>query len=188
MTDILDLHKYFLSGHLKKGGACADFTMGNGHDTKFLSEAVYESEEKPGHVYAFDIQPAALLSTEKLLKESGCHENYELILDSHEFAANYIHEPLCAGVFNLGWLPGAGDKSVTTRCSSTIPAIESALSLLDSNGILLVAVYPGHEEGEKEGKAVYDLLSSLERHTYGVYHVKIANSPRAPFFFAVEKK
>ena len=33
MTDLLSLHKYFLSAHLKKGGIAVDFTMGNGHDT-----------------------------------------------------------------------------------------------------------------------------------------------------------
>ena len=52
MIDLLDLHKQFILTHLKEGDVCVDFTMGNGHDTEFLSKTVGEK----GHVYAFDIQ------------------------------------------------------------------------------------------------------------------------------------
>ena len=90
MTDLLSLHKYFLSAHLKKGGIAVDFTMGNGHDTEYLCRAVYGGEDLPGHVYAFDVQRQALESTEKLLTETGCPQNYTLILDSHENASKYI--------------------------------------------------------------------------------------------------
>ena len=37
MIDLLDMHKHFILSHLKEGDICADFTMGNGHDTAFLS-------------------------------------------------------------------------------------------------------------------------------------------------------
>ena len=47
MTDLLSLHKYFLSAHLKKGGIAVDFTMGNGHDTEYLCRAVYGGEDLP---------------------------------------------------------------------------------------------------------------------------------------------
>ena len=40
MVDLLELHKYFLSSHLKRGGVAADFTMGNGNDTLWLSRTV----------------------------------------------------------------------------------------------------------------------------------------------------
>ena len=61
------------------GSTVVDATMGNGHDTLFLSEMV----GKGGKVYAFDIQEGALESTEKLLRDSGAPENYQLILASH---------------------------------------------------------------------------------------------------------
>ena len=98
MIDLLDLHKMFILRHLHEGDVCADFTMGNGHDTEFLSKTVGET----GRVYAFDIQPAAVASTEAHLKECGCPENYTLICDSHHRAAEYIKEPIKAGMFNLG--------------------------------------------------------------------------------------
>ena len=39
MIDLLSLHKQFILTHLREGDVCADFTMGNGHDTEFLSKA-----------------------------------------------------------------------------------------------------------------------------------------------------
>ena len=64
MLDLLELHKRFISEHLREGDIAVDFTMGNGHDTEFLSKTVGES----GHVYAFDIQRAAVESTAEKLK------------------------------------------------------------------------------------------------------------------------
>ena len=89
MIDLLDLHKQFILTHLKKGDVCVDFTMGNGHDTEFLSKTVGEG----GHVYAFDIQQAAVDSTAKHLREVGCPENYTLICDSHHNVKNYVNCP-----------------------------------------------------------------------------------------------
>ena len=88
MTDLLTLQKSFILSHLGKGDVCADFTMGNGHDTAFLSKTVGES----GKVYAFDIQEGALKSTSAFLEKEGCPKNYTLILDSHHNAKNYINE------------------------------------------------------------------------------------------------
>lgn len=147
MIDLLSLHKLFLSMHIKKGDTVADFTMGGGGDTLWLSNAVGES----GKVYAFDVQPMALEKTRARLQSEHAPENYTLILDSHSNLKNYIHEPIRAGVFNLGWLPGS-DKTVTTLRETTRKAVVDALSILGEDGVLLVAVYPGHEEGEKRAK------------------------------------
>ena len=65
MIDLLNLHKQFILTHLREGDVAVDFTMGNGHDTAFLSKTVGPT----GHVYAFDIQEQAVLSTAKNLKE-----------------------------------------------------------------------------------------------------------------------
>ena len=50
---------------------------------------------------------------------------YTLIHDSHHNVKNYVKEPIKAGMFNLGYLPGS-DKSVTTMRVTTMPAIEAA--------------------------------------------------------------
>ncbi|MDD4772213.1 MAG: class I SAM-dependent methyltransferase [Eubacteriales bacterium] len=183
MIDLLAMHKHFLGAHMKKGGTAVDFTMGNGHDTLYLCESVGDE----GHVYAFDIQEQAIVNTEKLLRDSGCPLNWTLIHDSHANVLNYINQPICAGIFNLGWLPGA-DRQVTTRRESTAAAVEAALGLLDSDGILLIAVYPGHEEGRLEGEMLEARLSKVSRYDMSVSKLQIINSPLSPYFYAAERK
>ena len=183
MIDLLALQKTFILNHLGVGDTAVDFTMGNGHDTAFLSKTVGES----GHVFAFDVQEMALTSAKKTLEAEGCPDNYTLILDSHHHVKKYVDGPIKAGMFNLGYLPGS-DKSITTMRETTMPAIEAALELLDHGGVLLIAVYPGHAEGEAEGKMVLDYLAALDRHVICCTLIRIINSPTSPFFVVVEKK
>lgn len=183
MIDLLQLQKQFILAHLREGDVAVDFTMGNGHDTEFLSKTV----GKDGHVYAFDVQQQAVDSTAANLKKAGCPENYTLILDSHHKVKEYVQGPIRAGMFNLGYLPGS-DKSVTTMRVTTMPAIEAAIDLLDHGGVLLVAVYPGHAEGDAEGKMVLDYFQTLDRHVICCTLIRILNSPTSPFFIVVEKK
>ena len=183
MIRLLDLQKQFILAHLKEGDVAADFTMGNGHDTEFLSKTV----GKCGKVYAFDIQEAAVCSTRENLKRAECDENYVLIHDSHHKAAEYIEGKIKAGMFNLGYLPG-GDKNITTMRETTMPAIEAAIAMLDCDAILSIAIYPGHEEGDLEGKMVTEYLSGLDRFTYSIAQIKIINSPTSPYFMIVETK
>ncbi len=184
MVDLLDLQKSFILAHLGKGDVAADFTMGNGHDTEFLSKTV----GKDGHVYAFDIQAAALESTAKNLEAAGCDKNYTLIHDSHHNAKNYIKEKIKAGMFNLGWLPGSGNKAVTTKLDTTLIAVRDAIEMLDGDGIILIAVYPGHEEGTREGQALQDMLSQYDRRVYSVSKFQIINSPTSPYFMIIENR
>lgn len=183
MIDLLELHKYFIRNHLHPGDVAVDFTMGNGHDTEFLSKTVGES----GHVYAFDIQEQALASTARRLREAGCPENYTLIHDSHQYVKNYVKTPFRAGMFNLGWLPG-GDKSITTLRESTMPAVEAAIDLMDRDAILNIAVYPGHAEGDAEGQMLCTYLSGISRHKICATRVNILNSPTSPYFIVIETK
>ncbi len=183
MIDLLDLHKQFILTHVKEGDVVVDFTMGNGYDTEFLSKAV----GKNGHVYAFDIQKAAVESTARRLKAVDCPDNYTLICDSHHNVKKYVEGPIKAGMFNLGWLPG-GDKSITTMRETTMPAIEAAIELLGEDAILNIAVYPGHPEGDAEGKMIEEYLSLLSRFKVCATKVKIVNSETSPYFFMIETK
>lgn len=183
MIDLLELHKFFIGNHLHAGDIAVDFTMGNGHDTVYLSKAVGPD----GFVYAFDIQEQALASTQERLVAEGCPDNYRLILDSHSNVKKYVDVPFKAGMFNLGWLPG-GDKSVTTLRETTLPAIRDAIDLMDRDAILNIAVYPGHAEGDAEGKMIQEYLASVSRHRICATMVKILNSPTSPYFIVVETK
>ncbi len=183
MIDLLALHKQFILAHLREGDVAVDFTMGNGHDTAFLSKTVGES----GHVYAFDVQQQALDCTKELLARETCPQNYTLVLNSHHKVKDYVNTPIRAGMFNLGYLPGS-DKSVTTMRETTMPAIEAAIDLLDHGGVLTVAVYPGHAEGDAEGKMLDDYFATLNRKKICCTQIRILNSPTSPFFTVVEKK
>ena len=183
MVDLVGLHKYFIMEHLAEGDVAVDFTMGNGNDTLFLSKAVGES----GKVYAFDIQEDALTSTRAHLEANGAPENYTLICASHHRVKEFVTEPIKAGMFNLGYLPRSGRKAVTTMRETTMPAVEAALELLAPDGVLIVAIYPGHEEGTLEGEMLREYFSSLSRFRICPSEFKILNSPTSPYFFLVEK-
>ena len=183
MLDLKEMHKYFIKKRLGEGGVAVDFTMGNGNDTLFLSETVGNS----GKVYAFDIQDSALLSTEERLKAAGAPENYTLICASHHLVKDYVKEPIDAGMFNLGYLPGSGKKALTTMRETTMPAVIAAIELLKPDGALIIAVYPGHEEGALEGEMLREYFKTTSRFNICPTEIHILNSPTSPYFFLVEK-
>ena len=183
MVDLTGLHKHFILEHLGEGDVAVDFTMGNGNDTLFLSRTVGES----GRVYAFDIQQAALESTKKRLCEAGAPENYTLICASHHRVKEFVPERIKAGMFNLGYLPRGGKKAVTTMRETTMPAVEAAIEMLLPDGALIIAIYPGHEEGALEGEMVREYLKTLSKYRICASEFHILNSPDSPYFFLVEK-
>ena len=183
MIDLLDLEKSFLLPHITEGATAVDYTMGNGHDTAFLSKAVGEN----GKVYAFDIQESALLSTAENLKRENCPDNYTLICASHHRVKEFVQGPVKIGMFNLGYLPG-GDKRITTLRETTLEAVKSAIELMGSDSALLIAVYPGHEEGEIEGELLTELFATYSRYKYCIGKFRFCNSPTSPYFFIIETK
>ena len=184
MVDLIETHKHFILQHLREGDTAVDFTMGNGNDTLFLSRTVGEN----GKVYAFDIQPEALESTRAHLEREGAPENYTLICASHHLVRDYVKEPIKCGMFNLGYLPRSGKKAVTTLRETTMPAVEAAIELLAPDGVLLIAIYPGHEEGRLEGEMLREYFSTLSRFKVCCSEFRILNSPTSPYFFLIETK
>ena len=184
MVDLIETHKHFILQHLREGDIAVDFTMGNGNDTLFLSRTVGVS----GKVYAFDIQPEALESTRAHLEQEGAPENYTLICASHHLVRDYVKEPIKCGMFNLGYLPRSGKKAVTTLRETTMPAVEAAIDLLAPDGVLLIAIYPGHEEGRLEGEMLREYFSTLSRFKVCCSEFRILNSPTSPYFFLIETK
>ena len=184
MLDLKDMHKYFIKKRLSEGGVAVDFTMGNGNDTLFLSKTVGAT----GRVYAFDIQEMALESTERHLKENGAPENYTLICASHHLVSDYVKEPIKAGMFNLGYLPRSGKKGVTTMRETTLPAVRAAIDLLAQDGVLIVAIYPGHKEGELEGEELREYFKTLSKYKICASEFHILNSPTSPYFYLIESK
>ena len=182
MFQLLDIAKMFLNeAKIKSDGVLVDFTMGNGNDTLYLCSLVPN-----GIVYAFDIQQQALINTSARLDEAKITAKTILICDSHSNAKNYIDVEIDGGMFNLGYRPG-GDKSIHTTYNSTLVAVQTAVDMLKKGGIIVISVYPGHEEGKKEGERLLKMLSEYDKKLYSVARFHLVNSPDAPFVIAIEK-
>lgn len=176
---LLQTAKAFITEAVRDDDTLVDFTMGNGHDTAYLCSLVPK-----GKVYAFDIQADALENTKARLSSLG-FTNAELILDSHANVKKYVRSFRC-GMFNLGYRP-EGDKTVHTMLDSTLAAVRDAIEIMEKGGVLVISVYPGHEEGTKEGEELFKLLSGYDKVYYSVIYHRMINSPDCPFMFAVEK-
>ncbi|NLP28117.1 MAG: rRNA methylase [Clostridia bacterium] len=144
-----------------------DATLGNGYDTDFLS-SLFDT------VYAFDIQEQCILN----YKNKG-NNKVTLIHDSHENIDRYINKGLDCVMYNLGFLPG-GDKDLTTVYESTLKSIEKALLLLNPQGILTIAIYPGHQAGKLEKEHLLDYCRKLPKHKFGVLYSQFVNRQNNP--------
>ncbi|WP_040196550.1 tRNA (mnm(5)s(2)U34)-methyltransferase [Candidatus Soleaferrea massiliensis] len=182
MKYVLDFAKELLRDVLHEDSAAADFTMGNGHDTLFLAQLLPK-----GRVYAFDIQEKALRATVKLLQEHDARRRTVLIWDSHSNLDRYIKEELDAGIFNLGYLPGA-DKTVTSLPQSTLCALQKALVLLREGGVIVLVVYPGHPNGKRESDALLEFVSELDAKRYDVLRYSFLNKKDPPYLLAIQKR
>ena len=161
--------------NVPSGATVVDATMGNGYDTLWLTELVGDK----GRVYAFDIQKEALERTCERLKENHLEGRATLIKSGHETMNEYVSEPIDAAVFNLGWLPGTPHEC-TTRVETTLKAVNQALNLLKSGGILTVCVYPGHEEGLCEREALTKWAENLDDGIYDAVIFRYANIRKLP--------
>ena len=174
VNSVSELMHNIIKSNFLKGNNAVDATLGNGNDTDFLSSHFNK-------VYAFDIQISAIHNYS--LKEQN---NVVLINDSHEYIKEYIQEPIEVFVYNLGFLPG-GDKQITTKSDSTIKSINAALDLLSPGGAILIAAYPGHEEGKKEADEILTFAKNLPKNTYGVMLHSFLNRDKAPMLIIIEK-
>lgn len=168
---------------IKLGDTVIDATMGNGHDTVKLARWVGPE----GLVHAFDVQPQALQKTQERLQEHGLFERCKLHLRGHQFMTDAVNQEVSAVLFNLGYLPGQ-DKLITTEVNTTLIAINQALELLKEGGVLIVVVYPGHEQGRLEQEALDEWIKQVETGLYRSLRYQFENTAApAPYVLAVEK-
>ena len=173
---ILNTVKREIILNVKEDDYAIDATLGNGYDTLFLANIL-----KKGKVISFDIQKQAINNSKKLLQD---YDNVTLLLDSHENIdkLNLAKKPKII-LFNLGYLPG-GDKLITTKAGTTIKALKSSLLFLDDKGLLLVVIYPGHAEGQKEQEKIIKWLND-EKINYEVKRNTL--NEIAPFLIEIKK-
>ena len=156
---VTEWYRSVIRTQIKPGDLCIDATMGNGHDTLFLSQ---------------------------LAGPSGCvleHEHLapvQLLLDSHAHMSSYADPgTVSCIVFNLGYLP-SGDHSIATHKESTIVALEQGLELLKTGGCISLCIYSGGDSGFEERDGVLDYLKGLDSKKYLVVLSCYYNRPNHP--------
>lgn len=165
-----------ISEHVKPGDFCIDATAGRGRDTAFLCSLVGEN----GRVLAFDIQPEAVESAQRLLEREGFSAIGRVVQDSHSNMERYADAGTASCVtFNFGWLP-AGDHNIFTRAETSIPAIEQGLRLLKPGGLMSLCIYYGRECGFDERDALLEYLETLDSREFTVLACRFANRPNNP--------
>ncbi|MCS7462992.1 methyltransferase domain-containing protein [Paenibacillus doosanensis] len=186
---ILSFAHKLIQERVAPGETVVDATAGNGVDTVFLAKCVGAA----GSVHVFDIQEHALEQTRRrLAKELTGPAPVHFHLCSHAMLKTQLpesaHGQVGAVMFNLGYLPGADESTITTP-ESTLPALDSALELLRQGGILTIALYTGHEGGEHEAAAVQLWAQQLPQQQFQALEYRFINRDNhPPYLIAVEKK
>ncbi|KKI88850.1 rRNA methyltransferase [Bacillus sp. SA1-12] len=184
---ILPFAKQLLQNVAGQGDIVIDATIGNGHDTVFLAMLVGEN----GHVYGFDIQAEAINNTTDRLKAVQLDKHVTLFQHGHEYIKAIIptelHGKISGAIFNLGYLPG-GDQSIVTVPETTISAIDQLLDMLKPEGMIVIVIYHGHEEGKVERDALMDYVKTInpaDAHVLQYQFINKQNNP--PYIIAIEK-
>mgnify|MGYP004704313591 CR=1 FL=1 len=168
------INRVFLERFCFPGMRAIDATLGKGNDTLMLLELGHPD----GKVYGFDIQEEAIRLTESKLAHLD-RNRYELFHTGHEHIVDKVLESVDLAIFNLGYLP-TGDKGITTMTETTTCGIGQAFDRLKVGGLLIVTVYPGHEEGAREASAIGVWLSGQPQQVADVLHFQFVNHQNAP--------
>ncbi|MDD1510590.1 class I SAM-dependent methyltransferase [Priestia megaterium] len=184
---ILPFARTLLTNAVAQGDVAIDATAGNGHDTLFLANLVGDT----GYVYGFDIQPQAIQATQQRLTEHHVENRVTLIQESHSninMLPRSIKGRVTGAVFNLGYLPG-GDKDIVTTSETTISAIEQLLDLLAPEGVIVLVIYHGHEQGKQERDDLLTYVQNLDQKDVHVLQYRFMNQQNnPPFIIAIEKR
>lgn len=165
---------------LHPGALAVDATVGNGHDTLVLADAVGPA----GTVVGFDVQAEALHATRDRLQAAGVADRVRLVQAGHETLLDHLPDGARGAVqavtFNLGYLPGAADKSVITRPDTTLAALYAATDVLGPGGMITLVLYTGHPGGAEEADAVRAWAKSLDQVHWAVLSYRFVNQCGAP--------
>ena len=166
-----------------------DATCGNGLDTVFLASLGFKS------LIAIDIQNTAIQTTQVRISQSTeTHPNTEIqyCKTGHENLADLVKEPIDCIVFNLGYLPSKNgipvEKRLSTKQTTTLLALQSAIDRLSEDGLISCICYPGHSIGAIETKAVQRWLNQLPPKWQITEFLSNVPSPRAPFLYTIAGK
>ena len=175
VNSISDISHFIIDSYLENKTVAIDATLGNGHDTDYLSGKFQK-------VYAFDIQKGPCE-----IYINKAKDNVKVINDSHHKLNEYVKEPVDCIIYNLGYLPG-GDKNITTNYETSLLSIKIGLQLLNYGGIMAICIYKGHNEGKREEACILSYVKNLPKNEFGVMnHSYLNRNINAPSLIIIEK-
>jgi predicted methyltransferase len=185
---ILPFAKNLLEKAINSGDIAVDATLGNGHDTLFMAGLVGET----GRVYGFDVQEDAIRKSTDRLFQHGMSNRVTIFHEGHEQLSKMIpaehHGKITGAIFNLGYLPGS-DKTIVTKPETTISAMEQLLQIMAPEGVIILVIYHGHEEGAVERDALLHYCHHLDQNKAHVLQYRFINQKNnPPFIVAIEKR
>ncbi|MFB0917656.1 MAG: class I SAM-dependent methyltransferase [Clostridiaceae bacterium] len=172
VSGVNELLRFIVIGLFPEGGDTAmDMTLGNGHDTDFLS-GIFKN------VVALEIQKEAV---DKYIPP----ENVRVYNMDHGEAGVLDVKPDLV-VYNLGYLPG-GEKTITTKAETTIKSLDAVLKMMNSGGFVVITLYYSHDNGLEAGK-VLEYVRNLPL-MFGVMHHQFINrGNEPPSLIVIEKR
>lgn len=166
----LDLAHQIWKDLLIPGKLAVDATCGNGRDTLVLAETGAD-------VVACDLQPEAIANTQQRL---SAHPQVTFVQRCHTELQPIIGKrPITVLVYNLGYLPG-GDKSLTTRVTTTLKSVTSLLPHIEPGGVISITCYPGHAEGAREESAILAWAKTVSPQQWSCCHHRWLNRHQSP--------
>lgn len=141
---------------IKKKDLAIDCTLGNGHDSLFLSKLFKE-------VHSLDIQPLALKRSKERLKDES---NVYLYLLNHKDIDTLNLKNVDLILYNLGFLPGS-DKKIITNYTTTLTSLKKAYELINDEGEIIIASYIRQPNGKEE----YDMIIKYLNENNILYHL-----------------
>jgi tRNA1(Val) A37 N6-methylase TrmN6 len=179
-------HRYW-EDLLDPSDTAIDATCGNGKDTLKLAQLLPK-----GHVIALDIQQKAIEKSSLFLKNhlpSEALERISLFHQSHtDFPPIVYTYKIKLIIYNLGYLPGGGDKKITTQQVTTLESIKKSFNLLTPGGALSIICYPGHPEGAREEESLLEEARALDPLLWTVCYHQWLNHYHAPSLLLIKKR
>lgn len=167
----LDLAHHWWRDLVKPGDLAVDATCGNGHDTLFLAQLGCR-------VVGCDLQEAAVRTTRQRV---AAFPNVEIHQLCHsELAGTIESRSAKLVVFNLGYLPGGGNKHFTTQAETTLLALDRFLHVVQPTGAICVTCYPGHPEGAREEQRIIEWAATLSAPWGSSHHRWLLPPPSRP--------
>lgn len=186
----LDLAHSYWKALVQKGDIVIDATCGNGQDTLILAQLCL-SEDR-GKLYAVDILEKAIKHSKHYLLQNlqpQIVDKIDFIQECHSaFPETISAESVKLIVYNLGYLPGGGDKTKTTKVETTLESLKLSLKLVQNGGAISLTLYPGHEEGAKEETHLLDFVQTLEPTEWNCCYQQWLNRKKSPALLFLQKK